>query len=446
MPTSGHVGKVAAGFVVKKLAESTSFTHVVDVGPGSGTYRAVLERVLPGLAWTAIEIWEPYVRSYRLERRYDEVRVADVREVDFLQFGPGGLIILGDVVEHMPKDAAVRVVESALDRFSMALVSLPVGQWPQGEVGGNPFEAHVASWSLDDAKRLFPSFAGLHYAPIGANGIAMVFVAREPALRAKLEEALTSLARVEAACPLLLGVDLPFCPDYWDREVLDRIHDRIDRALSFAGRDFPTGARAIFRNIYLTSGWGKGETRSGGGSSMAHTALLRRELGAWIGRTAVRSVADAGCGEANWQEVMRKCFGFYVGYDIVPEIVRRNQEVHGGANFLFGEADITRTLLPRFDAILCRHVLTHWSVEEARAAISLFRRSGARYLLATSYEGASPSEASTGAWRPVDLTKAPWRLGKPLEWLKDSPNGTYRLGVWALNPDRKETKRKTTRR
>lgn len=109
---------------------------VLDIGAGAGTWR----RLCPQGTWTAVEIWEPYVHTYGLRDLYDKVILGDAREVDLA--GPYDLAIAGDVLEHVPDPQALfnRLREVA----TYVLVQIPVIHWPQGEVDGNPYEAHVA--------------------------------------------------------------------------------------------------------------------------------------------------------------------------------------------------------------------------------------------------------------------------------------------------------------
>ena len=78
------------------LAAGTPLT-VLDIGPGVGTYAKLLAGPdVSGLI--GLEIWEPYVQTYRLREYYDEIIIGDARLVDLPQ---ADVVILGDVAEHM---------------------------------------------------------------------------------------------------------------------------------------------------------------------------------------------------------------------------------------------------------------------------------------------------------------------------------------------------------
>jgi SAM-dependent methyltransferase len=169
------------------------------------------------------------------------------------------------------------------------------------------------------------------------------------------------------------------------------------------------------------------ETRSGDASTLAATSSLRPALGKWLRAQGIRSLVDAGCGDFNWmQAVDLGGLDFYLGYDIVPELIARNQQLYGNRRgHFFAVADIARTPLPACDAILCRRVLCDMPEEEALRALAGFRASGARYLIAS-------TRAYTGDDAPLarDLLAAPFDLPRPRAFVLDG-NGAV-LGVWPL--------------
>jgi hypothetical protein len=120
--------------------------RVLDIGAGSGAYVDLVRRastLIPHV--TGIEIYEPYVEMFGLRGRYDEVMVADVREIELPS---AEVAILGDVLEHMPLDEAVCVWEKAIAAAHTAVfLSLPIVPWPQGPQFGNEHETHVETWS-----------------------------------------------------------------------------------------------------------------------------------------------------------------------------------------------------------------------------------------------------------------------------------------------------------
>lgn len=149
MPTSDKQGKFL-GFALINAARPRG--HVWDIGAGEGTY-ADLMLGTPTWAdafWVAVEIWDPYIEKYELHRKYDAVLYQDARTLKMEDVPQDSLIIFGDVLEHMPEDDARALILKAKQHFRYILVSIPIVHAPQGEVNGNPYEAHVKHWGFDE--------------------------------------------------------------------------------------------------------------------------------------------------------------------------------------------------------------------------------------------------------------------------------------------------------
>lgn len=131
---------------------------VLDIGCGSGTYSVMLREAGCRAYLIGIEVWGPYVDQFALKRRYNTLMLADVREVDPLP--EVDVVILGDVLEHMSTEDAVKVWDRARAAAKKAVyLSIPIVHYPQGPEEGNPFEAHV----VDDYThpRVLETFDGI---------------------------------------------------------------------------------------------------------------------------------------------------------------------------------------------------------------------------------------------------------------------------------------------
>jgi hypothetical protein len=123
----------------------------------------------------------------------------------------------------------------------------------------------------------------------------------------------------------------------------------------------------------------------------------------------------------------------YLGFEIVEEIVAElRRKFEPRKNHFFNTADVSRDLLPAADAILCRDVLTHLSHPLVAATLENFRKSGSRYLIATTFPKGRNDPIRVGAWAPVDLCSPPFNLPPPLLLISESLQGSSKsLGVWS---------------
>jgi len=197
--------------------------------------------------------------------------------------------------------------------------------------------------------------------------------------------------------------------------------------------------RAIFTGIYQRNEWGSAESVSGPGSTRERGADFNGELLDLLRQLGTRVLLDAPCGDFNWIQEVADGVEEYVGVDVVPELVSQNVRHHrrGGRSFL--QADLTRDALPRADVILCRDCLVHFSFADIQKALDNFRRSGATYLLTTTFvEHVENVDIRTGGWRPINLQAPPFDLPEPLSLVDERclhSGGIYRdkrLALWAL--------------
>jgi hypothetical protein len=194
----------------------------------------------------------------------------------------------------------------------------------------------------------------------------------------------------------------------------------------------------IFRDIYARNLWGDQESVSGPGSNLARTSAFRAELPPLLKTIGVRTLLDAPSGDFNWMREVELEVEQYIGVDIVPELVEQNQRRYGTTGRSFLHRDLVLDQMPCADAILCRDGLVHFPLADIRAALQNFKRSGACYLLTTTFTGVDANrEIKTGEWRPINLQLPPFNFPPPL-WLIDekrrAPDGFSDkcLGLWRL--------------
>lgn len=213
------------------------------------------------------------------------------------------------------------------------------------------------------------------------------------------------------------------------------VSDRIiysGRILSYRMR-FPE--ESVFAVIHRKRAWGDGTSVSGGGSDLAETRTVREVLPDLLSDFDIRTMLDAPCGDFHWMSQVDLPLELYIGADIVEPIVAANQHNYGSPARRFICADITRDPLPRADLILCRDCMVHMSNPDIALALRNFKRSGARYLLATTYPQMVARNRSivTGMWRFLDLERPPFAFPPPLRLVEEQTMEIYRsksLGLW----------------
>jgi hypothetical protein len=195
----------------------------------------------------------------------------------------------------------------------------------------------------------------------------------------------------------------------------------------------------IFQSAYRDNIWGDPESVSGPGSGVLRTAAFRDQVPALLEELKARSLIDAGCGDFNWIKEIRLSLDWYLGVEIVPDLVERNRQIFGDPVRRFVHGNIALDELPQADVILCRDCLVHFSLEDAWAALRNFKRSGSAYLLTTTFiEHETNLDIETGGWRPLNMERPPFRFPSPLQAIDEKclhSGGIYadkRLALWRL--------------
>src|SRR6266849_3970672 len=80
----------------------------------------------------------------------------------------------------------------------------------------------------------------------------------------------------------------------------------------------------LFTKIHRSNDWGDAESRSGPGSTVFRTRLLRPRLAELFSRLEVRSLLDLPCGDFNWMRLMELASVDYIGGDVVPALIDQN--------------------------------------------------------------------------------------------------------------------------
>lgn len=193
-----------------------------------------------------------------------------------------------------------------------------------------------------------------------------------------------------------------------------------------------------FTEIYKRRFWGQSGSVSGPGSNVEQAGELVAQLPVLVERLGIASLLDIPCGDFNWMKCAELPVQRYVGADIVAELVEENRRQHLDDRHEFLQLDMIADDLPKCDLICCRDGLVHLDLESAVAAVSNFRRSGAIFLLATTFPSCNLNrDVQIGDWRPLNMELEPFGLGPALELLiENCPEEGYEdkaLGLWRLS-------------
>jgi len=200
----------------------------------------------------------------------------------------------------------------------------------------------------------------------------------------------------------------------------------------------PLDALSAFREAFQSNLWGAA-SRSGPGSTPHQTAGIATSIPRLCAQLGVRRLLDIPCGDFSWMAKVDLSGVRYVGADILPEIVERNEREYGREGRAFVCLDLTKSELPEADLLLCRDCLVHLSHTDVAAALRNVARSEARWLLTTTFpEEPENVDIVVGDWRPIDLTKPPFDLPPPMEVLNEGcteQGGQFAdksLGLWSV--------------
>jgi len=201
--------------------------------------------------------------------------------------------------------------------------------------------------------------------------------------------------------------------------------------------------RAVrFQHIFEQNAWGNSESISGEGSNLTRTAVVRAKLPELLARFGVRSLLDAPCGDFYWMKEVDLGEVDYIGADIVRDIIDCDIAWYAAPRRRFVLCDVISDPLPAADLILCRDCLVHLPYEETRAAIANFQRSGAVWLLTTTFTGPRENhDIVLGDWRAINLERPPYNFPRPVDVINEESDevdeelGAFpdkSLGLWRL--------------
>jgi hypothetical protein len=143
--------------------------------------------------------------------------------------------------------------------------------------------------------------------------------------------------------------------------------------------------KKLFTLAYQPGSWGSKESRSGIGSTLQRTILIRPFIASLIKDLNIKTFLDAPCGDFNWMKEVNLSGVTYIGMDIVDELIKENAIRYTTPQKQFFACDILHHPLPQVDLILCRDCTQHLPDNGVRTLINNIKKSGSRYLLTSNY-------------------------------------------------------------
>lgn len=150
-------GAIASG----KPLPLPDFT-ILDVGMGFGKWGFLIRDTFEVMAgqnfkksdWkielTGVETFDKCITPIQ-KQVYNKIIKKDIfNSIDELV--KYDLVIMGDVIEHIEKQRAYKLLDELFKHTDNILVSTPLGFMPQGAWAGNEKEIHLSGWELADFK------------------------------------------------------------------------------------------------------------------------------------------------------------------------------------------------------------------------------------------------------------------------------------------------------
>jgi 2-polyprenyl-3-methyl-5-hydroxy-6-metoxy-1,4-benzoquinol methylase len=143
---------------------------ILEIGPGRT--HLILE-LFSDLDYLGLEIHKPYfeklnstVNSFGKKHKIIRYKNESVLNCRFTRKEFDWVVLL-DVIEHLPKEQGLEILALAKDWSKKGVIlSTPNGFYQQGELDGNPNQAHLSGWDLAELENLGFEVFGLAGAKI----------------------------------------------------------------------------------------------------------------------------------------------------------------------------------------------------------------------------------------------------------------------------------------
>ena len=209
----------------------------------------------------------------------------------------------------------------------------------------------------------------------------------------------------------------------------------------------PNALEQYFTTIYEKNIWNGKESRSGTGSDINATAVMRPQLIDLVNSLTVNSMFDIPCGDFNWmKEVVGKLnITSYIGADIIRPMIKDNEKNYastcGEISPKFVYMNAIEDIPPKTDLIFCRDGLVHFSYNTIMKVLKNFLASGSTFLLTTHFTDTERNyqDIEDGRWHPLNFTLPPFNFPPPFKVIVEGCtecDGIYpdkALALWRLS-------------
>ena len=203
----------------------------------------------------------------------------------------------------------------------------------------------------------------------------------------------------------------------------------------------------VFLTIYKSYHWRsynkptEEQSISGLGSDMGSNSPLIISLKKFIETHKIKNILDLGCGDFNWMRhvvVNNKNIKKYLGYDIVKDIVIKNNNKFSNKIISFKNKDILEIeTINKYDLVIVRDLFIHIKNHEILKILNNIKMSKSKYAMFGNYQTVEFNNDLTnyGHHREVNLERDPFHLRKPIIFFDDNEKqrSIRKLNIYRLN-------------
>ncbi|RYE05563.1 MAG: glycosyltransferase [Rickettsiaceae bacterium] len=154
----------------------------------------------------------------------------------------------------------------------------------------------------------------------------------------------------------------------------------------------------------------------------------------------IKILLDASYESWNWMQYVDLGLVKYIKVDHNNQVTEASKQNYNNNFRSFINKDMAKDQLPKSDLIFARDYFTRTNLKEAKNIINNFKKSGAKYLLMTTYDGRVLNNdlLYDNFWRPINMKLAPFNFADPILLMNENcykNSGIYKdkcLGLWRL--------------